>query len=473
MPPAVAQHDRFGFDFVNGAEYSVPDSRYQQAVNAGAGWTRWPLYWGDIETSPGSFNYGPQDDVVSRDRAHGLAINAILLGTPSWAAVTGFAEVPGPRVERRGLTPEGALTVFSHASSVPANLYQPVFRSDGSINRDNYWGYFVFKTVERYRGRVRFWEMWNEPDLKDEHGNGVFWSGSREDYYQLLKVGYLAAKAADPSAVVLFGGLAYWTDPGFFPYVLDLMKSDPSAPANNYYFDAVAFHFYADPQHIWNFTHWAREQMQARGIASKPVWINEANIPVCDDAQVDVPFCPSIWRGTMDEQASYAIQAMALALAAGVERLILFQFYDDGLGTPQTHEWFGFVRNSGSPRPAYRAFQVGAYYLAQPVNATRVSDGAVDRVTVLTARGRVTIVWNRTTVERTVSVPANGSQAVVVEKDGTERTIASSGGTYTLTLRPATYRQPPDNGPGGSPLLIVEPLTPLRSFVPFVPKGSP
>lgn len=54
----------------------------------------------------------------------------------------------------------------------------------------------------RYRGRIHSWEIWNEPDNHD------FWSGTAEDYGQLLQTGAQAVRRADPQARVVFGGLA-------------------------------------------------------------------------------------------------------------------------------------------------------------------------------------------------------------------------------------------------------------------------
>jgi hypothetical protein len=59
------------------------------------------------------------------------------------------------------------------------------------------WGAFVQTTAGHYRGRVKVWEVWNEP-----------WYSLAADYYaKLLKVTYDNIRAADPDAVVVgFGG---------------------------------------------------------------------------------------------------------------------------------------------------------------------------------------------------------------------------------------------------------------------------
>ncbi len=72
---------------------------------------------------------------------------------------------------------------------------------------DDYADYsaFVSTVVERYRGKVRFFQLWNEPNLKNEWN----WDyPSPEDFTELLRMGYTAAKRANPDAVVLFPALA-------------------------------------------------------------------------------------------------------------------------------------------------------------------------------------------------------------------------------------------------------------------------
>lgn len=64
------------------------------------------------------------------------------------------------------------------------------------------WAEYVFRTVERYRGKIRHVELWNEPDLTG------FANFSLQDYLELLRAGYRAAKRADSDIRVLNGGFA-------------------------------------------------------------------------------------------------------------------------------------------------------------------------------------------------------------------------------------------------------------------------
>src|SRR6476661_9269234 len=46
-------------------------------------------------------------------------------------------------------------------SKVFANLFQPIWNSDGSINTNNYYADYIYKTVKIYGPYVRYWEVWN------------------------------------------------------------------------------------------------------------------------------------------------------------------------------------------------------------------------------------------------------------------------------------------------------------------------
>ncbi len=465
---AVDAADRFGFAFINGITadgrpYAVSDLRYQQALDAGARWTRWPFYWYTVERQPGVFDYSAVDQVVNADLARGLKINAILMGTPTWAATstpTGAQQVPGGRY--------GAFALGGAETSPPKNLNLPVF-ADGTdipgpgkaINPENYWARFVYNTVKRYAPRIQTWEVWNEPDLGPP-ATFRFWSGSRADYARLLKVAYLAAKAADPGARVLFGGLAFWTDQTFFPDVLRVIRADPQAPASNYFFDALPVHPYISPYALTYLVDTVRNYLAGFQIPPKPIWVNETNIPVCGDDKVS-PYlpCPQKWRGSPSEQASFALAVGALGAAYDLERLLIFQLYDDYVGY---QEWYGVVRNDASPRPAYAAYRTATRYFSNYVTVRRREEGPADRVTLGGVRlgdslYRVSVVWNRSAGPVTYWLAAApAAQAVsVLDKYGQPAPgLQSLAGGYRIGLPPVTN---PDLGMG-EPYIILERVPP-------------
>ncbi len=82
--------------------------------------------------------------------------------------------------------------------------------------------------------------IWNGPEFHpgDPGAGGSFtWLGSDEDFAQLLKVGYLSAKRANPNAVVSFPGTSYWVDllsnrPQFYDRLMGILNRTPDAPGS-------------------------------------------------------------------------------------------------------------------------------------------------------------------------------------------------------------------------------------------------
>ena len=143
----------------------------------------------------------------------------------------------------------------------PANLYEPIWLADGSVNPNNYWAAYVYKTVEIYKDHIKIWETWNEPDYTRNYnavGNWetsppepkdlVHWYGTIFEYIRLLRITYEVAKKVDPECWVATGGLGY---PSFLDAIMrytdnpDGGKVTDQYPAyGGAYFDCDAYHQY-------------------------------------------------------------------------------------------------------------------------------------------------------------------------------------------------------------------------------------
>jgi len=471
-------NDRFGIAHISYGDRANSGQRYRVAREAGVGWDRWVFYWNAIEPSPGYFNYRTQDAAVEADRANGLKVLGVLFATPRWASSAArVADLPTPQVGRHSYPEQVRLqaqgdTEASSASLPPRGLEEPVFAdgsdvpgADKTINPNNPWARFVFNTAQRYQGRVGAWEIWNDPDFSPKSWTGWFgfWNGDLRTYARMLKVAYLSVKHADPEATVVMGSLAYWFQNDFFPKLLTEIKKDGAAAANNYYFDASGWHWYSRASQLYERTLWVKETMQSAGLPEKPIWITETNLPVCGDLILaeQVRCDPGAHRGRPDQQSAYILQAIGYALAAGVEKMFIFQLFDDDLGPG---EYFGLVRNSGSPRPAYQALQVATQLFRDVEQAYRTPNAGnqVEMVTVNTkARDRVRIVWNQGGRFITTSLPIESASAQLVAQDRTTTTVsAQRGHLFPLALPIATLDDYP--GPevdfivGGTPYVLLE-----------------
>lgn len=144
----------------------------------------------------------------------------------------------------------------------PRNLYQPIWSGPGVVNPSNYWAVYVHQVVSRYKGQVKIWEVWNEPDRTGNWSltQGAWWSSPPQAadlpnwrdsifaYIRLLRVTYEVAKSVDPNCFVAIGGIGYES---FLDAVLRYTDnpSDGSVTAayparGGAWFDAVSYHHY-------------------------------------------------------------------------------------------------------------------------------------------------------------------------------------------------------------------------------------
>jgi len=418
---AAPPNPRFGVV----SAFEAPEAAAQLRV----GWSRALFRWPDLERQgPHDWNpYYLPDGIVNQELAQGRELVGILLGVPDWANDNQGARVP----------PKGLYLAYDD----PGNL----------------WGQFVTRIASRYRGRIRHWVIWNEPDVWDLSHPGATWVGSVEDYYQLVKVAYLAAKAANPQSVIHLAGMTYWWDYGYgrplyFQRLLDVMLKDPTAPTHNYYFDVATLHLYFNVPQLYDIVRLYRKLLDERGLRH-PIWINETNAPPFDDPTA--PVSRTKFPVTMEQQAAYLIQASAMALAAGAERVEVYKMRDEP-DLPPEAEPYGLVRRDGSLRPAFAAYRVVTTYLTDVQSASLKKLGPVNLV-VLNQRNRTTtVVWNTSVQARTASIPALADRAQLVDKQGRVQSIEAQQGRYALKLDAAQCPDPKQCAIGGSPVVLVE-----------------
>jgi len=421
------------------ATAAIPETRFgaidtfdnpQAATQLGAGWTRARFPWADMQPNDsGQWNTSFfTDEQLNRELAAGREVVGLIVNTPPWALED--SGVPG----------------------VPSGLY---LRED---DLNNVWATFVRRIVSQYAGRIDHWIIWNEPDIWEPSYPGRTWGSDEKDFLQLLRVAYNVIKQTNPNATVHLSAFTYYWDTNygrtpFFKRLLDEMQKDRAAAEHNYYFDVASTNLYFRTDNIYDLIAWHHQQMREHGF-NKPIWLTETNAAPSTDPSWPVP--DPTFAITLDEQAHFIIQSMAMALAAGANRVAIYKMADVPADRAANPEPFGLVRQDGSRRPAFSAFQVGSSYLAGFTEASLTERNELH--TIVTVKrgesGWTTVAWTRQPAPQKISVPAHANKATLIDWNGRKQTIIARDGKYEIEIAGATCT----GGCliGGAPRLIVE-----------------
>jgi O-antigen ligase len=105
------------------------------------------------------------------------------------------------RVDR---PPEWARSIFISTPFFQEGLEKDPTSTGPPDNFTDY-GNFLRTLVARYRDEVRFYQIWNEPNLKNEWN---WHTPSPESFVELLRVGATAVRETNPEAVIVFPSLS-------------------------------------------------------------------------------------------------------------------------------------------------------------------------------------------------------------------------------------------------------------------------
>ena len=529
----------FGLGFVNSAETISAAGRIQRGVDTGVRMDRFPVYWEQVEKRIGEFTWTGQDAAILANEGKSLNTLAILLGTPrqyrlgsrSTSTLLGgsFTELPenyAPRsadclpqesggecdllevvdtsgrqvrVTQDGLQGQSGSCQRHEGPPAPFGLSNAIFTdgtdvpsTDARLNPTNPWARFVGAAVNRYKPggdagtNIRHWEIWNEPDLCH------FWSGTPQEYARLLKVAYIVIKWNDPEAYVVFGGLAHFENGQWLYNMLDALAADSLSSQNSGFFDAAGSHHYSLSYVGYQYTRKVRNALDARGWGDKPIWITESGVPVCND--YPGPTCPSPWRATANEQASYIWQNIAYTRLAGGGPIFHFMLHDDcgNVVAVDSPDGFGLAKNESisfcSPSNAETRVSYNAFKLAnQYFTGTEVAWADIERFRVRRiafyhpeTEERRLLTWSLNTQAQTAEIPATGTSGRLIRLDGTTTVVTPTAGIYEVSLNGATNTNWPDGQGGysmgiyGEPVLLIETdtMSPTASIL-GLPAHSP
>lgn len=312
----------------------------QMAADAGLRWAYQHFPWSDIEPLPGQFSWAKYDDIVTLYRRHGLEVIARLDWPPSWVE-------PAPWVleAARGVVnaPPASADIFAR---------------------------YVAATVRHFRGRVRFYQIWYEPNLVAEWGANPAHPANPEEYVALLRAAAEAARRVDPDAVILSAPLAPNNEVpdlrgnvGDLDYLDGMYRAGAAADfdilsANSFGMDRPPTEA-PDPE-VLNFrrAELQREVMVRHDDADTAVWFTQLGWNAAPET-LDSP-----WGRVSDsDQARYSVDAVALAERqwSWAGAFCLWYFRQWGQKTPNDPDYyFRMVDVDFSPRPLYDAVRTAA-----------------------------------------------------------------------------------------------------------------
>ncbi len=307
---------------------ATKDAMFREAKASGAAYIRLDIEMHGVFT-PGPFgiplhDWTNTDDIARLSRRYRLPVLAILLGSPDPAA----ACAAPPPARQRICAPRDPVA----------------------------WGATAGDVAARYRGVIKDFEIWNEPD-----GAEAF-AGTPEDYGRMLSASYDRIKARAPGSMVVLGGTKYPTATG--EAWLARAFAAPGTEAIRK-FDIGSIHLRGRIPAMVGQLRRRRAFLAGLG-RDVAMWVTEHGYASTARWQRDPAY-----RGGARAQADYLARSLPALEAAGAQQT--FVTLRDA--SPGEYESEGILQGQGRPggafvrKPAFRTVQRAASAGPEPLPA--------------------------------------------------------------------------------------------------------
>lgn len=329
-----------------------------------------------------------------------------------------------------GMTPQWAAA----NPNDPGNYNEPGMASPPQDMAD--WKDYVRTLAQRYKGRIRQWEIWNEPN------DPGYFAGDQATLLQMAATAYSTLKSVDPGNVVL--------SPSVSPAGgadLDWLDAYLSGGGGKNA-DVINYHLYefaGQPEDMATLAAQVKGVMARDGQQGKPLWNTESGWLIesaqhaLDSLNGVGPLLPA------QQAAAYVARSYIVNWAAGVGRFYWYAWDDNNFGLLET--------DGRTVKPAGQAYQRVQKWLAG-ARVTGCSTGGVWSCNLVTAQGRTALVaWAPGGAGR-LQVPAAWAGATLNRLDGsvtpvTAHNTVSLDGNPVLLMGPAAAGRPrPTRHPG-------------------------
>ncbi|MBN2711638.1 MAG: endo-1,4-beta-xylanase [Planctomycetes bacterium] len=302
--------NRSPWGIASGAEWANEYPKFNPLLSAaGVRWLRIFPGWHSIEKNQGEFNWEEADKGVADAKKNNIKVSGMFVFFPKWASANG----KDPR-------------------ACP-------------VKDIKFWSEYVKQAVTRYKGEIKYWEIWNE-------FNGGFASSKNKpkDYADMVKAAYIAAKEADPTCMIGMSCANF--DLNFFD------KSIKAGAAGH--FDYICVHPYenlgevvrggGEPGYLSMAGSIRKMLADNKQKTDMPLWITEIGYqaPVKPDAKKDAT------------QTDAIVKAFVLSIVQGFDKIEWFEARGPQYGKGTDH---GIIRADWTPRPSYEAVKLSSTIL--------------------------------------------------------------------------------------------------------------
>jgi hypothetical protein len=241
--------------------------------------------WADVNPQPGVYDWSGLDARVDAAAARGADVLYTLGGrTPRWAS----SQPDTP-------TPYG-----------PGGCAEP--------RTEALWQEWVRAVVTRYKGRVRYWEVWNEPDLEG------FYCGPQSRLVDLSRLAKQVIAAVDPAARLVSPAMSGYEGTGGLDFFL--------AAGGGKHVDIIGYHFYVNkPEDVAFTAANVRAVLERHGAQNLPLWNTEQGWLDFDGPLDLLP---------QDTGAAYVARSMLLGWAWGQQRYYFYTWDNKNNQIPLT-----------------------------------------------------------------------------------------------------------------------------------------
>jgi hypothetical protein len=261
-----------------------------------------PAYanWHNLQPKPGRWNFSELDRYVSLAEQHNAEVMLPLCSPPQWASARPNEQSP-----------------WGHAA--PGGAAEPTLIED--------WRNYVRTVATRYKGRIRQYEFWNEPNAR---GSRPFFTGTVNKAVELTREAYQTLKEVD-AANTLAGPAG--TGGGFELTWVDeyLQKGAKDC------LDKLSYHFYVAndrPESMIQYVDKVKSLAQKHGLSHLPLLNTETGWVIANtQSESSYVGADPAWTTLQpDLAAAYVARALIVGWALGLEGYHWFCWDHNSMG---------------------------------------------------------------------------------------------------------------------------------------------